>query len=241
VATPDGKYVYVNGYYQLGQNYGYLIIVFDVVHGTATSLDTQTLGVWSQLVEMTVSPDGQSLLLNALSANGSPIAVFDISVNPKNPTLVTTITGTPPPGSPAFAFYSWKVAAGRLFALDYAQNAIVAFNFDRAHGNFSQLNYYLAPLQYYPGYLAVSPDGNLIYLPIENYDFISVLDANALVNGQDPLLTNIGAFVNPYQVIVNPAALLDKNREPSVHERPLRGELQQPAREVDGHNAAEMQ
>ena len=226
VATHDGKYVYVNAqYYQSGQGYIYPIIVFDVLHGTATILNTATLGVWSQQSEMTVSPDGQSLLLNALSTNGAPIAVFDISVNPKNPTLVTTITGTPPTGSPAFAFYSWKVAAGRLFALDYAQNAIVAFNFDRAHGNFSQLNYYLAPLQYYPGDLAVSPDGNLIYLPIGNYDFISVLDANALVNGQDPLLTNIGAFVNPYQVIVNPAALLDKNREPGVHERPLRGEL----------------
>jgi hypothetical protein len=241
VATPDGKYVYVNAEYDQSGGFIDVIIVFDVVHGTATSLNTQTLGVIAFQNEMTVSPDSQSLLLDALSTNGAPIAVFDISANPTNPTLVTTITGTPPPGSPAFAFYSWKVAAGRLFALDYAQNAIVAFNFDRAHGNFSQLDYYLAPLQYSPGSLAVSLDGNLIYLPIGNYDFISVLDANALVNGQDPLITNIGAFVNPYQVIVNPAALLDKNREPSVHERPLRGELQQPAREVDGHNTAEMQ
>jgi hypothetical protein len=241
VATPDGKYVYVNGYYQSGQNDGYLIIVFDVVHGTATSLNTQTLGVNGDQIEMTVSPDGQSLLLNASSANGSPIAVFDIGANPENPMLVTTITGTPPAGSPPFVFYSWKVAAGQLFALDFTRNTLVAFNFDRAHDNFQQLNYYLVPLQYATLFMAVSPDGKLIYIPISNYDFISVLDANALVNGQDPLITNIGAFVNPYQVIVSPAALLDKNREPSVHERPLRDELQQPAREVDGHNTAEMQ
>ena|ERR1035441_1214933 len=244
VATPDGKYVYVNGYYESGQSYIYPIIVFDVVHGTATILDTATLGVWSNQIEMTVSPDGQSLLLNALSANGSPIAVFDIGANPENPMLVTTITGTPPAGSPPFAFYSWKVAAGRLFALDFTQNTLVAFNFDRAHSNFQQLNYYLAPLQYYTLFMAVSPDGKLIYIPISNYDFITVLDANALVNGQDPLITNIGAFVDPYQVIVSPVALLDKIHPSATsggHGRPARDELQQPAREVDGHNAAEMQ
>jgi len=174
VATPDGKYVFINAESSQG-----LIIVFDVLHGTATSLSTQTLGVNYYQSEMTVSPDGQSLLLNAASANGSPIAVFDIGANPTNPTLVTTITGTPPPGHPPFGFYSWKVAAGRLFALDNAQNAIVAFNFDRAHNNFSQLNFYRAPLQYSTYNLAVSPDGNLIYIPIGNDDFISVLDAGS--------------------------------------------------------------
>jgi len=256
VATPDGKYVYVNA----ATSRSYLIVVFDVLQGTATSLDTATLGVNYQQSEMTVSPDGQSLLLQAAGANYGSIAVFDISSNPSNPTLVTTITGTSPPGASPFNFYSWKVAAGRLFALDYFQNALVAFNFDRAHNNFSQLNYYLAPVQYYTGSMAVSPDGDLIYIPVSNYDFIAVLDANALINGQDPLITKIGSFVNPYQVTVSPAQL-DKNLKSSpaadsrtdslldsvgratsgVLGRFIRGDLEQPARVVDGHSASEAQ
>jgi IPT/TIG domain len=260
VATPDGKYVYVDAnIYQSGNNL-YLILVFDVLHGTVTSLDAQTLGVSGYQVEMTVSPDGQSLLLQAASA-GVPIAVFDIGVNPDNPTLVTTITGTPPPGARPFSFYSWKVAAGRLFALDFTQNILVAFNFDRAHNNFSQLNYYQVPLQYYALFMAVSPDGNLIYVPMSNYDFIAVLDANALVNGQDPLITNIGAFVAPYQVIVSPVAQLDENPRaggttdssrgsssnsagratPGVHGHPVGGGQQQPTHEVHGRGAYDVQ
>ena len=191
--------------------------------------------------------------------NGLPIAVFDISVNPNNPTLVTTIIGTPPPGCSPFAFYSWKVAAGRLFALDFTQNTIVAFNFDRTHNNFSQLNYYLAPLRYFFIYLAVSPDGNLIYIPIRNYDFIAVLDADELVNGQDPLITNIGAFVFPFQVIVSPVAQGDEHRQSGpatdssrdtsphsvgrvtsgIHGAGAGGKLQPPASELRGRGVVD--
>lgn len=262
VATPDGKYVYVAAEYYPAQT-SESIIVFDVLNGTITLLDTATLGVAPFQSEMTVSPDGQSLLLQGLSANGSPIAVFDISANPKNPTLVTTITGTPPLGSPPFGFYNWKVAAGRLFAMDYTQNAVVAFTFDRAHNNFSQLNYYLVPLGYYTYSLAVSPDGNLIYVPIQNYDAMGVLDANALVNGQNPLITILGAFVNPYQVIVSPVSNLDENRQPPsaiatsrdhpsrpvpratsvVQEKSVQGSsvsaVQQPTHEVEEHGSSE--
>jgi len=259
VATPDGKYVYVNAYYQSGQNYGYLIIVFDVLHGTAVSLDTATLGVQDEQVEMTISPDGKSLLLDSTD---EAISVFDIGANPNNPTLVTTITGTPPPGGRPFNFLSWRVAAGHLFALDFAQNALVAFNFDRAHNDFSQLNYYLVPSKYFPVFMSVSPDGNLIYVPIENYDFIAVLDANALVNGQDPLITNIGSFVFPYQVTVSPVSLSDEHRQPGrpvagsstdrpsnstgraqfgIGDRPVRNEPQQPVKDLHGHIFTEVQ
>ncbi len=228
VATPDGKYVYVAAQYYPAQTSD-SIIVFDVLNGTITLLDTATLGVAPNQSEMTVSPDGQSLLLQGVGSGGSPIAVFDISANPKNPTLVTTIAGNPPPGSPPFGFYNWKVAAGRLFAMDYTQNAVVAFNFDRAHNNFSQLNYYLVPLGYSTFSLAVSPDGNLIYVPIQNYDAMGVLDANALVNGQNPLITLLGAFVNPYQVIVSPVAQHDKVRQP---EPPAESNPDRPSRPI---------
>jgi DNA-binding beta-propeller fold protein YncE len=55
--------------------------------------------------------------------------------------------------------------------------------------------------------IGVSPDGALIYIPIAGYDMLAVLDANKLVHGHSPLITNIGAFRSPYQVTVSPATI----------------------------------
>ena len=46
-----------------------------------------------------------------------------------------------------------------------------------------------------------------IYVPIMGYDMLAVLDANKLVHGHSPLITNIGAFRGPIQVAVSPAAI----------------------------------
>jgi hypothetical protein len=210
-ATPDGKYVYVNYYYLQSGSFVYFIGIFDVVHGTVTSISTNTLGVAPfQFVEyeMTVTPDGQSLLMPSSSMNNAgPIAVFDISINPMKPTLLTTIYGKSPKTKP-FYFVSWKVIGNRLFALDSNFGNVVAFNFDRHNLNFSQLGLYsVGHPQNLGYYIGVSPDGALIYVPIQGYDMLAVLDANKLVHGHSPLITNIGAFRGPVQVTVSPAAI----------------------------------
>jgi DNA-binding beta-propeller fold protein YncE len=209
-ATPDGKYVYVNYYYQSDRTLNF-IGIFDVVHGTVISISTNSLGVAPFQSEMTVTPDGQSLLMTPISMNflssTAPIAVFDISTNPLRPTLVTTLYGTSPTQK-GFYFISWKVVGNRLFALDGNSGIVVAFNFDRHNLNFSQLGVYTVGHPQNLGYyIGVSPDGALIYVPIAGYDMISVLDANKLINGHSPLITNIGAFRSPYQVTVSPAAM----------------------------------
>ena len=213
-ATPDGKYVYVNYYYLQSGSWVNFIGIFDVVHGTVTSLSTNSLRVAPFQPEMTVTPDGQSLLMTPFSmtalSSTAPIAVFDISTNPLRPTLVTTIHGTSPTRK-GFYFQSWKVVGNRLFALDGNSGIVVAFNFDRHNLNFSQLGVYMVGHPQNLGqYIGVSPDGALIYVPIAGYDMLAVLDANKLVHGQSPLITNIGAFRSPYQVTVSPVALYSR-------------------------------
>ena len=212
-ATPDGKYVYVGYEYfpKGGQNYVYELTAFDVVHATVTTTSLDALGVAEYLSQLYVTPDGQSLLVNGAgqSSYAGPIAVLDIGANPKNPALVANIYGTPPGhvgGAGPFYFGSWQVVGNRLFALDFTQNAIVVFNFDRNTYNFDQLRAH--PLPYAAGTLAVTPDGGMIYVAYPYRDMIGVLDAGKLVNGQDPLITNIGAFPGVYQVTVSPATQL---------------------------------
>ena len=208
-ATPDGKYFYVN--YSTISGSLFAFAVFDVVHGSATSIPAGTLGVLqSTQSEMHITPDGQSLLVTGYSPNryAGPIAVLDIGTQPTHPVLVTSITGTPTShvgGTGPFYFVSYQVVGKRLFALDSTQNTIVAFNFDRSAFNFSQLAAY--SMGTYPGTLAVSPDGALIYVTYPYSDMISVLDANKLASGQSPLITSIGAFPAVYVVAVSPVAI----------------------------------
>ena len=149
-----------------------------------------------------ISPDGRFLLLQAYYDNysGYDILVFDIDNYPEPPTLVATITGNVPGPYPPYLYY-FQVVGNRLFALDTNSNSVLAFNFVPP-SNFSQLAAYQLPSAY--GGLTVSPDGALIYLPISNPDMITVLDANQLINGQAPLITNIATGVFPYQVAVSP-------------------------------------
>jgi hypothetical protein len=211
-ATPDGKFVYV--YYtdlSIPLNYDF-IAIFDVVHGgPATIISTSSLGI-AQQFDMYVTPDGKSLLLQTYYDGylGLGIGVFDISANPKNPTLVTTITGTSPSivggAGPNFLF-SYQVVGNRLFVFSYNTDLLLAFNFDRQHGNYSQLGAY-----YWQGtfsgnaYIAVSPDGSLIYIPFGGDDMIAVYDATKLVNGQPALITNLASFHGPAVMAVSPVS-----------------------------------
>ncbi len=210
-ATPDGKYFYVN--YSTSSGSVNAFAIFDVVHNSATTITAGTLGVLqAPQNEMHVTPDGQSLLVTGYSPNinAGPIAVLDLS-NPMIPVLVTTINGTPSShlgGAGPFYFLSYQVVGNRLFAFDYIQGALVAFNFVRNPSNFTQLaSYSLGSTGGWYGTMAVSPDGKLIYVTNQLYDLISVFDADKLVSGQSPLITNIGAFPAAYVVTVSPTAI----------------------------------
>jgi DNA-binding beta-propeller fold protein YncE len=210
-ATPDGKYVYVS--YEDTFNGDNSLAIFDVVNGgTATILDLFELGASPYQFDMQATSDGTSLVLNGVSSTGfaGQIGVFDISANPKNPTLVTNIVGTPLQqvgGAIPLFFYSYQVVGNRLFALDLSEDLLVAFNFDRAHNNFSQLGAYhwRGDVSGNP-YIAVSPDGGIIYVPFGGDDMVSVFDANLLAQGQQPFITNLAAFHQPDAVAVNPVA-----------------------------------
>ena len=215
-ATPDGKYVFVNYFYndpQSGKQLGF-IAVFDVKLGTVTSIPASTLGVAPQQTQMTVTPDGQSLLLSTVSPTSvvSGIGVFDISVNPASPTLLATLYGALPPGQGGggtLYLYTWKVVGNRLFAVESNFGAVLAFSLDRKNQDFSQTGYYFDNrIQKFTPYIDVSPDGELLFLPIGGYDMLAVLDANKLFAGQAPFITNIGTFRTPLQPMVSPVSHL---------------------------------
>ncbi len=207
-ATPDGKYVYL--YVEDEDPSGNIttyIDIFDVVHGgNPTVILVSSLGVADPQRDMVVSSDGKSLLFTFTDSNGNGgIKVFDIGVNPLNPTPVTTIV---PDDDPYLSgLYSYTVIGNRLFAYDYVDgpvaNPIWIYNFDRQHNNFSLLgsaidNYYGAGNKV----IAVSPDGNLLFVPIE--DGISIFDVSHIVDGQAPLITNLAASNGPAVMAVSP-------------------------------------
>jgi hypothetical protein len=209
-ATPDGKYVYVN---VLDENPGvgetYNIVIFDVVHGgNPVVLSTSTLGVADQQFSMYVSPDGKSLLLLFYDSNGDGgIKVFDISANPLNPTLVTSITANDNPYNGLL--YSYTIVGNRLFAYDYVNgpvtNPIWIWNFDRQHNNFSLLGSATDDTYGYGNkVIAVSPDGNLLFVP--GFESVQIYNVGNIVNGQAPLITQLAAYHGPSVLAVSPVA-----------------------------------
>jgi hypothetical protein len=236
-ATPNGKFVYVE-YEDLftGQFY---IAIFDVVNGgPATILTTTSLGVLgNEQFDMYITPDNQSLFLLVACCRslGVGIGVFDIGANPKNPNLVTTISGMDSNhvggGGPGLLF-SYQVVGNRLFALDIENQFLLAFNFDRQHGNFTQLGASPAPGSFFGNpYIAASPDGNLIYVPFGESDTVSVFDANKVASSQPALITNFASFHGPAVMAVSPVTEGDLlNRKPRAAADD-QGARQRPARQ----------
>jgi hypothetical protein len=207
VPTPDGKYVYANYLDNYSQ---FKLAVFDIVHNSVTIYNASTFDLAAAPPEMYVTPDGQSLLLQA--ADGS-LDVFDITGNnATNPLLITNISN-------GRGYYqSWKVVGNRLFAL-WGRAAIIVYNFDRKNSNFSELAIYklLKRTSNILATLTVSPDGALVYVPMTDYDLIMVLDANLLVAGQDPLITEIGTPRGPFEIAVSPVTEPKERSVPRGH------------------------
>jgi DNA-binding beta-propeller fold protein YncE len=205
-ATPDGKYVYLN-YFDNDAGAG-MLAIFDVVNGGATTISMSSLGADDYQYIVQVSPDGRSLLLQNYYFGsdgyvGQNVMVYDIATNPKNPTLLATITGSVPGGITPY-LNSFQVVGNRLFALDTNSQDILAFNFDDVHMNFDQLAVYKLPISLTDDLFTVSSDGALLYLPVINPDMVIVLDANLLVENQPPFITNIATGIYPFQVAVSP-------------------------------------
>ena len=187
----------------------YKYAIFDIVHSSATVYDATALGVSALSDQVYVAPDGQSLLLNA--SDGS-LAVFDISgTNATHPALVATIHGSKP------NVYSWQVVGSLLFVLG-DPNTVIVFNFDRTHNNYSEIASYKFPTGV-ATWLAVSPDGKLVYVTSIDSDSITVLDANRLADHKQPLVTVLGTPRAPFEVVMDPVANSGKWVRAGSHDR----------------------
>jgi WD40 repeat protein len=206
-ATPDGRYVYTNALQDFLCSVGWLMI-FDVVSGSVNTIPASTFNLNACQLHIEVTPDGKSLLLN--SADGR-ILVFDISVEPMNPTQVAVIAPQTPVHFSSSSIPTLRVPVGTpnvLYAFDPTQNVVAAFNFDRVTPNFSQLGSVNIPG---PGAIIggssmnVTPDGKLLYVPLNSEDDVAVLDA-ALVANSDPaaVITKIFSGLGPGAVAVRP-------------------------------------
>src|SRR5260370_16442259 len=164
--TPDGKTGYAND-----GNSGDLVIFNLVTGGPATVIPAATVGDAVFQGHNQITLDHKPPLLPSHAGN---LLGFDIGANPASPALVATITGTPTGLNPLM-FGNFRVVRGRLFAFDTSQNVVQAFNFDRTANNFSQLASFVVPGT--PGIfssgLAVTPDGALLYLTLEEDDAIA--------------------------------------------------------------------
>jgi DNA-binding beta-propeller fold protein YncE len=205
-ATPDGRYVYVV-YDGSGVGSGYGLAAFDIVNHTVTTTDLATFGATTYQGPIQVTADGRWLLIHSVYANyaGSGIAVCDLS-QPTNPTLVGTVNGSLPNSTAPMYFWSFQAVGNRLFAADSYSNAVLAFNFDPVHRDFTQLGVALVPAGRIVSFMAVTPDGALAYIAGLESESISVLDANALANGQPSLITVLANGTVPAQVAVSPIA-----------------------------------
>jgi DNA-binding beta-propeller fold protein YncE len=151
------------------------------------------------------------------------IVVCDLT-NPTNPTPAATVNGSLPNSTRPLYFWSFQVVGNLLFAADSYTSAVLAFTFDPVNKNFSQLAAYFIPGQGSGSSMAVTPDGALAYVASGYDNAISVLDANALVNGQPALITKLATSIPMQQIAVGPIATLgpvhDQRRPPAAVDHP---------------------
>jgi hypothetical protein len=186
-----------------------MLAIFDVVNGGATVMTMSSLGVDDIQYFTQVAPDGDSLLLSSFysqnGAFGEEIKVFDIGANPRSPVFVTAITGSVlvRQSTQLPDLFSFQATHDRLFALELSTQSVIAFNFDRAHSNFSQLGAFCC-LSGNNVNLSVSPDGALVYAADTLFDSMTVLDGVKLANRQQSLVTKLATNSFPLLVTVSP-------------------------------------
>ena len=217
--TPDGKFSYV--WYETDSSY---LGIFDLSTGAFHYLSAADFGVpsyWSEW-QISITPDGKSLLLMTYKGNRPRVGLFDIS-QPTQPKRVWEFTPVPVPGRGFPYVENYQVVGGKLYAID-PSGIVVVFNFDRQKGDFRELGYYVNPdtNSYWYGF-AFSTDGAYMYVSDELNDQISILDTSKLPFGKDVLLTNLRAPYAPEAMDISPVApptkstlLNQRDKQPTI-------------------------
>jgi len=185
------------------------LIIFNIQTGAVTVVPVSALAnAVAFQAHIEITPDNKSLIL--VSATGS-LLVFDIGADPISPTLVTTITGTPPAGLQPLFFGNYRVVGNRLYAYDGTQGVVQAFNFNRAASNFSPLGSFTIPgiASAFASGLAVTPDGASLYANLDQDDSVAVIDTTQLLaSSPTSLVTKFHVGLSPSAIIISPGQAL---------------------------------
>lgn len=194
--TPDGRYAYA----PLFDNNGVLHMeVFDMSANTATQgvalPDMDQNDVWPYL---NITPDGHYLLALANSDGGA--LVYDVVSNRTVPSLAGHIS----PVAPSGPFRAMQVVGSTLYTSDGPN--FEAFNFfPGASPNFSFLGAYtdndIVAETFDAVPMAVTPDGQFLYVASSNNDTVKVLSAAAVAS------SNSNALVASMQTSDGPLAI----------------------------------
>ena len=197
--SPDGKFAYI--WYGDDADYGSLGIM-NLATGAFNHFSSGSLGVTEFQYQVSISPDGKYLLLDAYRANRAVLQLFDLSV-PTQPKRSFTFTPKPVPGRGSPVIWNYQVVGDQLYTFD-PTGIVVVFNFRK--GNFRERGYSVIPNLYFDNNFAFSADGAYLYVTDSANDQITVFDASKLHQGSGALLTNIRAPYYPFAMDVSRVA-----------------------------------
>ena len=199
--SPDGKFAYL-WYDDYGNSDTYYLGILNLSTGAFTYVTADALGVYPNQSQISVTPDGKSLLLMTYRSNRARIKIFDLS-NPTQPKRVSEITPIPIPrrGFPYVSNY--QVVGDHLYALD-SSGVVVVFNFRRDIGDFRERGWSIIPNVNFANNFAFSPDGAWLYVTDSVNDLVAVLDTSKLTTGKNVLVTNVRAPYYPIAIDVSP-------------------------------------
>lgn len=208
--TPDGKYVYVFFGSQSPQNgtLGHLA-QFDIVNKLSgvddLSTNTPIVAEYAQ-VQIGMSQDGKTAVVNGYANRNQTESMLLYDIGSQQGGFLAQVRQPLLPNLGNARLYSYQVLGNRLYAFDW-RGYVLAFNFDVMHKDFRFLAMYRLP-GHSDGQgstvLAVSPDGQYLYVPVRGDDAIAVLDPNLLASGKMPLVTEIANQPNIFAVAVSP-------------------------------------
>lgn len=204
--SPDGKFAYLWYDDYSGPDSGYTsnLGVMDLTTGAFTSFAYTSLGVYNIQQQVSVTPDGKSLLLMSYKGNRARIKVFDLS-NPMYPKPLAELAPVPVPGHGFPNVANYQVVGNQLYAID-SSGIIVVFNFNKTTGDFRERGYYVVDTTTPLYAFAFSADGSNLYLADDLTDQIRVLATDKLVTGKDAEVTGLRAPYGPLTLGVSPVA-----------------------------------